>query len=783
MARNRFETYRSNQYTPQFIPTPLDTNLLMKGLATSQQQWDTAMQTLASQQYPTEYFQGRYHTDRDVAKQVGDYYENATLDLTEQLGQTGDVSKAATDLIRLKKQFSTDPRVSGLAYRKKLYEDFNEQLNEADVNDAEKELMREYFEQNLMTDFGDKGKALNRGVIYDTPDIAKKIKDAVSMLEHDGGVMTQVDGLGRGQLYRHFDQYGNPTFKFVTATGTYENLDYGKALNAIRGVVGYDPEVQSFLQGRETIGRPYTQELDAMLQSAAFGKSFNRSDIDYNFLDDPYGRSRQEDLDDDTGGLAVIPGPDEGYKFTGLPDNGYFGLDKKINKTLSTSRPESPQELQELSQQKMLAEGIQQFNNGQGKTLKAAVEKTGSKLTEKDKQDYESFVTMYPDINDYIPGWDNLSEMEKARIDEENDYPVEYVNAMRDFYLYQRVAKLIEHTDDPIEKVWKKLDPYGDDAYLKSLSEQERSEVFENAKIINKINNDTNIQDYKAAVEVYDKSAQEFLSEYSLTTTEFVPMMSQSQQNDFWAEARPIFGSISAEDLKIKKHSEDAYKNKIVEELEVDEKVNFLNNVNNPNYKASDFAIIDSHSTGFKISYNLTSPDGEIFEVLMDPRELFTSTKFKGNKEVFLSMLEKNGGQDGKALAATLRANDSLLESGFKVVEGVDYTDVMGLEGTEPGGDNANLAIKIDEDGTLDLGGKGALSYGDLRRIVKNLKESGYTETARLNLTYLSNLRGPEFQVDLESLGHKGSSRNVQMHALMNELTMILNHYGKDILK
>jgi len=175
---NRFYNVGRKEYTDPFQALPLE---FMQGVAErKQKEFDVADLSLAG--IPDQYKFNPIPGDANSYKEKIEAYNNQVLDLSEQLHQTGNSSKVAREVFKLRQKIAND---SNLNVMKNAYEPWKKSKEESEKMDAEtpggrSPWQKEIEDFNSVTTQGQDGqhRARNFGVGFKTPEYNKDLKDS-----------------------------------------------------------------------------------------------------------------------------------------------------------------------------------------------------------------------------------------------------------------------------------------------------------------------------------------------------------------------------------------------------------------------------------------------------------------------------------------------------------------------------------------------------------------------------------------------------------------------------
>lgn len=276
--RNRFESYISNQYTPQFIATPLDANMMYNALKDRQGTYDQLSSSLANLTpkvnyiQPSDYDAGHIREYQDVQS----FYQNEGSEISKML-QDDDLSGAQSRMLAA---------VSNPDYRRKMqalesaYLEDKAQLEAISKldNEYDKNIAYSLYNQNRLKNkkFDDylsgNSSAINRAYLPEHFEHSDAIKEAAAMLHADG------IPYGDGTLYAVKDAQGNDTFMYKTVEGEVESIDATKAYNGIFDYVINNPDFQKYYGFMQMagLGDQYSESVNNQIKAAANLKAYRK---------------------------------------------------------------------------------------------------------------------------------------------------------------------------------------------------------------------------------------------------------------------------------------------------------------------------------------------------------------------------------------------------------------------------------------------------------------------------------------------------------------------------
>ena len=295
--RNRFENYISNGYQSQFVPTPLDTNMMFNVLKERQGYYDNLVATNANlmPQFnyikPSDYDMGHQRE----AMEIQNMYANRSSEINDLL--KNDNLEGAKNLM-LKTIHDKDLKRK-VQYLESAYAQDVEYVNSlSDIKKLDdRNLATQYYYKNRLSgrSFDDflagKSTGVNNPLLSENPDIDKKITAIGSAINANG--YTLSDG---SVIVSARDAQGNPTGKYMYRKGNVSSeIDFRRAIDIIGSGILNDPEVISYVQAREAWGAPIlgmdengnaTGPLMEMIASQAGARAHRKSETGVHYMTD-----------------------------------------------------------------------------------------------------------------------------------------------------------------------------------------------------------------------------------------------------------------------------------------------------------------------------------------------------------------------------------------------------------------------------------------------------------------------------------------------------------------
>lgn len=271
MARNRFEQYQSNPYQQQFVPTPMNANLLMGALGQKQKSFDSALNSASTFTPEVSY----YHGDRETADGLINQYSQKSNDIVESLYADGDGNNAARTIAQMNQGYLKDKQtgeISALAQRKSQYDASITSINKI-KNTEDRQRALGYFQNTAHTEFG-LDSPLNQPIILDNPGISEKALAIGKAIKADGWM------IGDGRIITSDD---NGMYN-VTVNGTTTQIDPNDAYGIIENYLLGDEQVRSYMGSRQQIGDPV--DLRNTIASVASAVGFTKTTGSYGFHKD-----------------------------------------------------------------------------------------------------------------------------------------------------------------------------------------------------------------------------------------------------------------------------------------------------------------------------------------------------------------------------------------------------------------------------------------------------------------------------------------------------------------
>jgi hypothetical protein len=360
MARNRFETYQNNEYTSQFVPTPMDANLMLGAIGQRQKSFDGAMDEASMFAAEVDY----YHNDREIAEGILGKYDTQSNSIAEGLYQDGDGTGAARSIIKLKRNYNKDKQVGEIAALKRRKAQFDADMERIDniKSPVDREEVKALYMKNVHTDFGI-DSPLNQAKIFDDPGLAEKALAIGKAIKADGIPM------GDGRLYASADG-----MHYTFVNGVQTKVDPTQAYETIKQNILADPQTRGYIQARLNAGAPVDYE--NLIASVANAVGFTDTRLTYGFRDNSKGL-----IDYEQGNRPFSMAPANPYEVV-------QGMTiQELNKEIETATGTRKNILEGFKETK-----TKEFDNSEaGKSLKP------------NKQDVNNFKTEFIDSLDDFP--------------------------------------------------------------------------------------------------------------------------------------------------------------------------------------------------------------------------------------------------------------------------------------------------------------------------------------------------------------------------------------------
>lgn len=258
MARNRFENYISNGYQSQFVPTPLDTNMMFNVLKERQGYYDNLVATNANLMPQFNYIKP---SDYDMGHQreaieIQNMYTNRSSEINDLL--KNDNLEGAKNLM-LKTIHDKDLKRK-IQYLESAYaQDMENVKSLSDIKKLDdRNLASQYYYKNRLSgrsfeDFlAGKSAGVNNPLLSENPGLEEMINRAGNAIQANG--YTLSDG---SVIVSAKDAQGNPTGKYMYKTGDVTSeIDFNRAMDILSTNILSNPEVISYIQAREAWGSP-----------------------------------------------------------------------------------------------------------------------------------------------------------------------------------------------------------------------------------------------------------------------------------------------------------------------------------------------------------------------------------------------------------------------------------------------------------------------------------------------------------------------------------------------
>lgn len=364
---NRFDQYVQQQFVPQFVPTPLDANLMMKALAAKQQSFDTVGAKIS--EFTPEV--NAYTGDLNDAKQyINDTYEAEKIRIQEELSQSGDTSKAARELYGLNSRYNKD-RQTGALYN------FAARKAEDEANIAEimkiktaedRALNLQRYMANRHTEFNaNQYTRLNTLPLFEDPGMSSKVNTLIGMAASSS---VPIEG---GQLsINNKGEYVVSTTRPDGSVLQHTYKDPNEIAQLVAMALQNDPEAAYYMRSREEAGAPITESLQSYILSASALAGFDKFDL--KGVSGGKGRKGSSGSESGYDGTLISAAGNHmsigKMPWTGNYESTVASLDTKIANAKTTS-----EKRQLLLQKQELERKKQAFEeSGNGKKLKANYE-------------------------------------------------------------------------------------------------------------------------------------------------------------------------------------------------------------------------------------------------------------------------------------------------------------------------------------------------------------------------------------------------------------------------
>lgn len=277
MARNRFENYISNQYTPQFTPTPIDANMAFNVINARQGYYDNIMKAIDQLNPDLEYIRPNEFNQGDlpIANQLYQSRAQEQQSLIDDILKTDNLNDAARRVAKLANDPTYKQTAEALKMRKLQKDQERKMLEDNYGKDVYFNDYLRHFEQNYLTPFDVTNYGLKSAIGAITPPIAEILKDFTGMME--ANQFQTADGRMIGKT--EDGQY------FITKEGTTKYISFEEAKQELEAGVYGDPRVQPWLNVMDKLGKgkEVRDMLNAQIMGAASAKAYtqNTSNIDY----------------------------------------------------------------------------------------------------------------------------------------------------------------------------------------------------------------------------------------------------------------------------------------------------------------------------------------------------------------------------------------------------------------------------------------------------------------------------------------------------------------------
>ncbi len=316
--RNRFENYINNGYQSQFVPTPLDTNMMFNVLKERQGYYDNLVATNANltPQFnyikPNDFDMGHQREAMEIqnlyaerSSEINEYLKNDNLEGAKNL-----MLKTIHDKdLKRKVQYLEASYNQDLANLKSI-----EGIKKMD----DRNLATHYYYKNRLQgkSFQDyyegKTSPLNSPILGENPDLDNKINQIGAAIAANG--YTFADG---SRLESVKDANGNSIGKYRYVKGDVTSeIREDEAFNIISTNVLNDPEVQSYIGARQAWGSPIIFQdeqgntqgpLMEMFRAQAAARSHRKSNQNVSYMTDDLGLAKAKGEVLDPNGVIARP--------------------------------------------------------------------------------------------------------------------------------------------------------------------------------------------------------------------------------------------------------------------------------------------------------------------------------------------------------------------------------------------------------------------------------------------------------------------------------------------
>ena len=293
--RNRFESYVHGQYTPQFVPTPFDTNFAIQALGAHQTYYDNLMKALDSSNQPFNYLKPNGFDMGDVEEATA--FKNKRDQQIKQIAAEAATSTNLSELSRKIHSLANDPEYektkAKFEHRYAQDQQFRENLEKNYGKDPYYNHYQNWYNQNRYTKLDGENYSLNSPLAAQTPETDKLVKTWTDMIK------ANKFPIGNGQF---LGTTGNGQY-FISGQESVEQVTPERAQNIItNGLLG-DPTVKNWLGVMNQTGRGKEAE-DMLMSQIAAGtnaSAYTKKDVDYkHYQNDLSNYATKKRMDEET---------------------------------------------------------------------------------------------------------------------------------------------------------------------------------------------------------------------------------------------------------------------------------------------------------------------------------------------------------------------------------------------------------------------------------------------------------------------------------------------------
>jgi hypothetical protein len=704
---NRFDQYVQQQFVPQFVPTPLDGNLMFRALASKQQGFDTMGANISAFAPEVTAYTGDSMAAKDYLQNT---YEAEKIRIQEELSTSGDVSKAARELQGLNSKYLKD-RQTGALYnfaQRKAMDDMELERIKSIKNAADKEYSLADYYTNRHTEFNtNEFTPLNRAKIFDDPGMTEKIRGAVQLAAASS---IPVEG---GEVI--FDPKTGEWMLGVTNQQGEIQWEYKKANEIAPLVAEYlagDSEAMDYIAARESVGAPILgmieQQINAASQLAAYDKFTTKGGS---------GTSGKRGGGSQVGDGMLVGGigPTRTLgkqTWLGNVENSHNLLDEQLGKAKTVK-----EKREILFRKQELDKRVGQFNE-ENKELKERYDQARSAVLDKEIKINTSFMDELDGMKGaFLTGLASFANNLYRRSTPLGSVEQQSIEALQ---------SVMEEPIKTVDDLTRKLEVLKEDKGVSLLSSLGH-EIGKYECAFETAFKDNYPEYYKAYTTYNSKLAEEIKGKDILVDSKVVTIADKKDRDDLLAAIQPVMtpAMVNEGSLRVYSTSKDAAVTDSREAMpmEVNDAVNVITNLSN--FNLSNFKVSFNEKTGQMISFDAQhSKDNKQptlhieFAVDQNHESLAGNTAVPtANEFIRRTLANYEGGQEMGQLMDTY---DMLNSQGLVYAPGLDVSESIRKE---------NVNVTYTDDKGISLNGKD-LTYDDLTRYYAELSEQGLSTSS-----------------------------------------------------